>query len=121
MRKIRKNRPHRLSHQPTIVRCEKWRSVTTMLIVKIDTTVAKVAKVEIFNDSSVLTEFAGDSPVLAIKEALSQADLKISAIDRFESNPGPGSYTGVRIGAAVANTLNWVTGKKFPLTEPIYE
>lgn len=53
------------------------------------------------------------------KEGLSQAD-----ITEVEVNPGPGSFTGTRIGVTIANALGYaleisVNGQKNPV-EPIY-
>ena len=92
-----------------------------MKLASIDTTVAKVAKVKILEGSTLLAETEKDSPLVALKEALGKSGLKLSDIDKFESNPGPGSYTGIRVGAAVCNTLNWVLGKDAKAIEPIYE
>ena len=33
-------------------------------------------------------------------------------IDVIKANPGPGSFTGLKIGVTVANILNWALGKK---------
>ena len=37
---------------------------------------------------------------------------KISDIKKIEVDTGPGSYTGLRIGVAVASTIAWVLGVK---------
>ncbi len=92
-----------------------------MKIASIDTTVAKIAKVSILENAILLTSAEKDSPLVALREALGKSGLKLSDIDKFESNPGPGSYTGIRVGAAVCNSLNWVLGKEAQLIEPIYE
>ena len=92
-----------------------------MKIASIDTTIAKLAKVKILEGSTLLSEVEKDSPLLALRAALESSGQKLSDIDKFESNPGPGSYTGIRVGAVVCNTLNWVVGKDAKLIEPIYE
>lgn len=91
-----------------------------MIKLYIDTTTAKKSKITIFKNSQILSEIEGESPLITINQALKEASLNLTAIDIFESNPGPGSYTGVRIGAAVVNTLNFALGKKVELVEPIY-
>ncbi len=55
------------------------------------------------------------------KEKITPKDL--SEIKVFE---GPGSFTGLRVGAAVANTLSWllqipVNGKMGKIVEPKYQ
>ena len=60
-----------------------------------------------------VAEKSGDIDiVVAIKEILTKHSLKLKDIDEFEANPGPGSFTGLKIGVTIANTLNWALGKK---------
>lgn len=92
-----------------------------MIGLKIDTTIAKLAKVEIFKDSNLITSCEDDSPLIAIKEALTKANLKLSDIDNFSANPGPGSYTGIRVGLAVASALNFALRNEVKTVEPIYQ
>lgn len=40
-----------------------------------------------------------------IDDLLSQANIKIQNIDKIIINRGPGSYTGIRVGLTIANTL----------------
>src|SRR3989344_5956169 len=52
-----------------------------------------------------------------IQELLEKHKLKPRNINKIEVNPGPGSFTGLRVGAAIANTLGtWlkipINGKK---------
>src|SRR3972149_5232524 len=55
---------------------------------------------------------------------LAQENLKQEDITEVEVNPGPGSFTGTRIGVTIANALGFalgipVNGQKNPV-EPIY-
>jgi tRNA A37 threonylcarbamoyladenosine modification protein TsaB len=40
-----------------------------------------------------------------IEELLRKNHLQIQDIDEITTHPGPGSYTGLRVGASIANTL----------------
>jgi len=61
--------------------------------------------------------------LLLIEKILEKHKLKPSNLTAIKVNTGPGSFTGLRVGVAVANTLAWslkipVNGKK--LVEPEY-
>lgn len=43
-----------------------------------------------------------------IDKSLQEENLKLNQINEIEVNTGPGSFTGVRVGITVANTLGWV-------------
>jgi tRNA A37 threonylcarbamoyladenosine modification protein TsaB len=60
--------------------------------------------------------------VSSIKELLKENGLTLDEVEVVEANPGPGSFTGLRIGLAVSNILNWVLGKKktAQMTQPFY-
>ncbi len=92
-----------------------------MIKLYLDTTTAKKTQVEIVKDDRKLIVLIGEEPLLAIKKSLTELRLDLQDIDQFSANPGPGSYTGVRIGAAVANTLNLALGRSAEKIEPIYE
>ena len=47
----------------------------------------------------------------SVGRGLSQK-LKAKDITEYESNPGPGSFTGLKIGTTIANVFNWALGKK---------
>ena len=51
------------------------------------------------------------SIIKAIKELLAESKLTIRDIDTFEANPGPGSFTGIKVGLTIANVLNWGLGR----------
>lgn len=55
---------------------------------------------------------------------LAEKGLKPKDLTQIEVNPGPGSFTGTRVGVAVANALGFalglpVNGQKPPI-EPVY-
>lgn len=53
--------------------------------------------------------FEGD-PADAISEILSRNKLELRNISIFEAFPGPGSYTGLKMGFSAVNVFNWVFG-----------
>lgn len=63
-----------------------------------------------------------------IDKTLEKHKLSLSDLAEIKVNPGPGSFTGLRVGAAVANALGWLLGvpvngqdvRKKPL-EPVYK
>ena len=62
----------------------------------------------------------------AIAEILQRNKISIFQITEIKIETGPGSFTGLRVGVAVANTLGWllgipVNGRKDKLAEPVYQ
>ena len=55
-----------------------------------------------------------------IEKILKAHGLTPQNIDKVEVNPGPGSFTGVRVGAAIANALIFSLGLSQELIEPKY-
>lgn len=49
--------------------------------------------------------------LVLLQTSLNQHKLDISQISQIRVNPGPGSFTGVRVGVTIANVLGWVLGK----------
>jgi len=78
----------------------------------LDTSRRYINKVTLYKDSEILDHKEGDIDVVqTIFEFLSAHKLKPEdvSIDFLE---GPGeSFTGLKIGSAVANTFNYATGK----------
>lgn len=101
-------------------------------ILFIDTSNNKVVKVSLeINGEKYLIEQAIDhrkaQAVLPIVEKLlEEHKLTLQDITAIEVNPGPGSFTGVRVGVAIANTLGFLL--KVPVNglavgeqvEPVY-
>ncbi|NMB91322.1 hypothetical protein GYA37_00565 [candidate division WWE3 bacterium] len=48
----------------------------------------------------------------SIKDLLLENNLKVSDISMFVPNPGPGSFTGLKMGVTISNVLNWVLKRK---------
>src|SRR3989344_4639609 len=100
---------------------------------KIDTTNREETVVELISsktgESKKITEVQkpGSQALLpAIVKILKKNKLKFSDIDSIEVNPGPGSFTGTRVGVTVANVLGYalkipVNGKKENIVFPKYE
>lgn len=50
--------------------------------------------------------------VASVREVLREAGLSVNDVKDFVSFPGPGSFTGLKISATIANVLNWSLGKR---------
>ena len=88
-----------------------------MLTLAFDTS-SKTAAVAVFRDDIILYDAIinidlNHSEVLlpAIEQACFQTRIKISEIDLFACTIGPGSFTGLRIGASTLKGLMLATGK----------
>jgi tRNA threonylcarbamoyladenosine biosynthesis protein TsaB len=80
-------------------------------------------KSEIIERSTVLRS---ETVLPVIERLLKKNNLDIKEIDAVKVNKGPGSFTGLRVGVAIANALSFllkipVNGKKVgELEEPVY-
>ncbi len=101
-------------------------------ILSIDTSSNKQIQVslttgkEVYCLSSDATNLKSQVVLLLIDEILKENKLKPTDLTQIEVNLGPGSFTGLRVGVAVANTLGYilkipVNGNKVgDLAEPLY-
>lgn len=97
-------------------------------ILKIDTSNNLETKIElgktILNEKR--TSPSGQNILELIEKILKKEKLKFKDIDSIEINTGPGSFTGLRVGASIANALSFsgnisVNGKKIgEITTPEY-
>lgn len=103
------------------------------LTLKINTTQMLVVEVVLEDQTSgkvtslTSTQKKGSQVLLPMIIKLLKASKKsLDNLTLIEVNPGPGSFTGTRVGVAVANALGYaldlpVNGKKGKIVEPIYE
>lgn len=61
-----------------------------------------------------------------IEKLLKETGTKLEDVSEIAINEGPGSFTGLRVGCAIANALGWalkkpVNGKKGEIVIPKYE
>lgn len=89
--------------------------------INLDTSIAKKAKAELIQKGKVLDSVETDSPLTSIDKLLKKNNLELEDIEEFDFNPGPGSFTGIRVGAAVVNTLNFALGHRKQVRELKYE
>ncbi len=84
-----------------------------MYKIYIDTTERFNKSVVLKEDGVEVDKLQGDIDIAdSIQKILAKNDLQIEDIEEFIPNPGPGSFTGIKIGITMANVLNWVLGKK---------
>jgi hypothetical protein len=88
-----------------------------MFRIKIDTRDRYQKKVELVETSAgkekLLGRKEGDIDVVsAINKLLKENNLKAKDIGEFTAHPGPGSFTGIKMGVTTANIFNWALGKK---------
>lgn len=82
---------------------------------------------KIFEEVSTSENRYPESILLLIERACTKAEITIQDIDEIRVEEGPGSYTGLKVGASVANALGFslekkVNGKKLgELVTPKYE
>ena len=80
-------------------------------------------KSEITEDSMVLRS---EAALPVIERLLNKNNLNVDQIEEIKINKGPGSFTGLRVGMSIANTLSFllkipINGKKVgELEEPVY-
>ncbi len=83
-----------------------------MYKIYLDTSKRYLNKITLYKDDEVLDHKEGDFDVVSsIGELLTKHQLKPEDVfvDYFE---GPGdSFTGLKVGSAIANTFNFATGK----------
>lgn len=89
-----------------------------MIILAIETS-SKQASVAVCRDGAVLCEKKPDPSLthsqtllLSIDEALLAASIKLEEVDYIAISAGPGSFTGLRIGATTAKALGLALDKK---------
>ena len=80
--------------------------------IKLGTTVEKKVKAAVIQEGKTIDVVEADSPLTSIDKLLKKNGLKLENIEQCDCNPGPGSFTGIRVGSAVTQTLNWSLGKK---------
>lgn len=84
-----------------------------MFKIYIDSRLRKQTTVSLF-EKTFLFWFKKDSltvgadPADTLSEILRKNNLELGQISLFKAYPGPGSYTGLKMGHAVVNALNWV-------------
>jgi len=103
------------------------------LTLKIDTTQMQSTQITLVDESTkkaktlVSTQTKGSQVLLPmIVKILKENKKSFLDLTAIEVNPGPGSFTGTRVGVTVANALGYaldlpVNGKKGKIVEPVYE
>jgi len=94
--------------------------VKILMKIFLDLSISKVSKVQLCEGERVVDELTGDSPLPLINDLLKKHNLKLEDLEEVGSYPGPGSFTGLKVGAAIANVLNWQLGKE-KIVKPVYE
>lgn len=86
------------------------------MVLHIDTKDQKVVKVALEKEGKVVgtlseeNEFGSQVLLPLIIKILDQEKLKLKDLTEIEVETGPGSYTGLRVGVAVANALGFALG-----------
>lgn len=94
-----------------------------MYKIYIDTTQHRQSTIKLIKDGEELSNKQGDLNITkTICELLKEHNLKPQDIDEYIANPGPGSFTGIKIGLTTVNILNRALGRKKSdeLTVPMY-
>lgn len=81
----------------------------------IDTTDRFNRSIILEEDGTTLKAFNGELDLVETLEEISKI-VPLEQIDQFYANPGPGSFTGIKVGIAYANILNWAL-RSTPITD----
>lgn len=103
-----------------------------MFTLQFDTTRSMEVEVKLVENNKVLDQLQekqslGSQVLLpAIQKILKRNRKKLTDLTEIQVNPGPGSFTGTRVGVTVANALGFalnipVNGKKGKIILPKYE
>ncbi len=76
-----------------------------MIILQIDTTKIKTAKITLIKDGETYTK-TERSTLATIDALLTEHHVKASDITRIDLATGPGSFTGIKIGATIAGVFS---------------
>jgi tRNA threonylcarbamoyladenosine biosynthesis protein TsaB len=88
----------------------------------INTTIAKKAVCSLLDEKGkVVSKEVAQDPLIALDRLLKKSRTKLEDLDEISSHPGPGSFTGLRVGASVAQALNFALGKKVKTIKIKYE
>lgn len=112
------------------------------MTLKIDTTDTKNITVELTDGTKLISKLVESQKVGSqvllpmIDKIIKKNKIKISNLTSIEVNPGPGSFTGTRVGVTVANALGFAlnisvnnphhlhfgdAGKKGKIVVPVYD
>jgi len=87
----------------------------------LNTTISKKAIVSLLDkNGQLIDQEEADDPLVAIDKLLKKTGTPLEKIEEIDSHPGPGSFTGIRVGAAVAQALNFALGKKVKIPKLKY-
>lgn len=78
--------------------------------ITIDTTISKQATVTLTEKDVEIVSQTGSDALKLVAQILDAKKLRIEDVD-FELKNQPGSYTGLKIGASLVNTFNFIKGK----------
>lgn len=91
-----------------------YSSYTHMILLSIDTSTMNLTKISLQIDGRVVSR-ESDSRVLKsqmtlplIEELLKEEHVTFADISDIRVHTGPGSFTGVRVGISIANTLSFL-------------
>lgn len=90
---------------------EKFQFQTMRYRLYLDTTDRKQKIVKLFKEEKLMYSVSSEeSEFELIDKVLVKVGIKFRDIDSIDVNRGPGSFTGLKIGATIANTFNYLKG-----------
>lgn len=92
---------------------------------KSDKTTVKIQTKDYLDELTEENTPRSQTALILIDKLLKRNDIKLTDISEIEVNSGPGSFTGTRVGVAIANALGFgldisVNGDKTKIVSPKY-